>query len=44
MQIVERRDDLNSTMPPIPRAAYEKAKKDIDADKAKYLVDTELKN
>lgn len=42
MQIVERRDDLNSTMPAIPRAAYEKAKKDIDMGRSKYLVDTEV--
>jgi hypothetical protein len=41
---VDRRDELNSTMPTIPRAAYEKAKKDIDAGRAKYAVDKEVNN
>lgn len=41
---VDRRDELNSTMPTIPRAAYEKAKKDIDAGRAKYVVDKEVNN
>lgn len=40
----ERRDELNSTMPSIPRKAYEKAKKDIDTGRAKYLTDKESNN
>jgi hypothetical protein len=44
MLLVERRDELNSTMPTIPRKAYEKAKKDIDDGNAKYLVDKENNN
>ena len=40
----ERRDELNSTMPSIPRKAYEKAKKDIDTGRAKYMTDKESRN
>ncbi|MGB0833915.1 MAG: SLATT domain-containing protein [Psychrobium sp.] len=42
--LVDRRDELNSIMPTIPRKAYEKAKKDIDAGRAKYAVDKEVNN
>lgn len=41
MELVERRDELNSIMPSIPRASYRKAKKDIDSGRAQYLVDKE---
>lgn len=34
-----RREELNTTMPSIPRQAYEKAKKDIDEGRANYKVD-----
>lgn len=40
--LVDRRDELNSTMPTIPRKSYEKAKKDIDEGRAKYSVDKEI--
>ena len=42
--LAERRDELNTTMPTIPRRAYEKAKKDIDSGRATYLVDGEKPN
>lgn len=41
LELSTRRDELNSTMPSIPRAAYEKAKKDIDSGRAQYQVDKE---
>lgn len=37
-----RRDELNATMPSIPRKAYEKAKKDIDEGRAQYKADKEV--
>jgi len=40
--LVDKRDELNSIMPTIPKKAYEKAKKDIDDGRAKYLVDKEI--
>lgn len=39
--ITDKRDELNASMPSIPRRAYEKAKKDIDSGRAKYSVDKE---
>ncbi|USI29667.1 SLATT domain-containing protein [Alteromonas macleodii] len=36
-----RRDELNASMPAIPRKAYEKAKKDIDEGRAQYKADKE---
>lgn len=39
-ELAKRRDELNSISPDIPRRAYEKAKKDIDAGRATYQVDT----
>tara|TARA_R110002072_G_scaffold301462_1_gene481227 strand:- start:6148 stop:6672 length:525 start_codon:yes stop_codon:yes gene_type:complete len=44
LELSSRRDELNSTMPSIPRAAYEKAKKDIDSGRARYQVDKERLN
>ncbi len=43
-ELAEKRDALNSMSPDIPRWAYEKAKKDIDAGRAEYLVDKENKS
>lgn len=40
LKFVERRDELNSIMPRVGRAAYEKAKKDIDSGRAAYRVDS----
>ena len=39
--LASERDALNSMSPNIPRWAYEKAKKDIDAGRATYAVDKE---
>lgn len=41
MELVDRRDELNSIMPAIKRPAYEKAKRDIDSGRAEYRVDKE---
>jgi hypothetical protein len=38
-ELVDIRDSLNSMSPDIPRWAYEKAKKDIDAGYANYRAD-----
>ncbi len=38
-ELADKKDALNSMSPTIPRWAYEKAKKDIDAGRAEYLVD-----
>lgn len=40
-ELVNRRDELNTSMPSIPRASYEKAKKDIDAGRSQYYIDKE---
>jgi len=40
-ELADKRDALNSMSPDIPRWAYEKAKKDIDAGTAIYAVDKE---
>ncbi|MBD1389259.1 SLATT domain-containing protein [Neiella sp. HB171785] len=42
-KLASRRDELNTTMPAIPRKAYEKAKKDIDSGRSKYQVDRKSK-
>ena len=39
--LASRRDELNASMPYIPRKAYEKAKQDIDDGRAEYKVDKE---
>ena len=43
-ELAEKRDELNSTSPSIPRWAYEKAKKDIDDGRHKYLADEKKNN
>lgn len=39
--LTDKRDELNASMPSIPRHAYERAKKDIDSGRAQYAVDKE---
>lgn len=39
--LANRRDELNASMPSIPRKAYEKAKRDIDDGRSEYKVDKE---
>ncbi|MBL4583622.1 MAG: SLATT domain-containing protein [Pseudomonadales bacterium] len=41
-ELAGKRDALNSMSPDIPRWAYEKAKKDIDAGRADYNIDKEV--
>ena len=43
-ELAEKRDELNSMSPDIPRWAYKKAKKDIDAGMAEYQVDAKKNN
>ena len=43
-ELADKRDALNSMSPDIPRWAFEKAKKDIDAGKADYEIDKEVSN
>lgn len=38
-ELFDRRDELNVSMPSISSSSYEKAKKDIDAGRARYQVD-----
>ncbi|MEK0157853.1 SLATT domain-containing protein [Pseudoalteromonas piscicida] len=39
--LANRRDELNASMPSVPRKAYEKAKQDIDDGRSEYKVDKE---
>lgn len=43
LELARTRDELNATSPGVPECDYEKAKKDIDAGRSRYLVDEESK-